>query len=597
MVAASFRRQPWRIAALILSVGLVAPLLRLLGSPVAPRSYNVAVALWVGAIGLTLLAAAPSRPPPVDWGRWWAEHRRVVLLVALIVLVAFGLRVWDLGSIPPTLGGDEGSFGVGTLNVLNGQIRNPFTTGWTGAPTMSFYVSAPTIKLFGNTILALRLPWALIGTATVLIVFWLVARLHGPTLGFVTAALLATCSYHVHYSRLGIYNVADPFFVALALLFLYRAYDRRNRLDWALCGVVTGLAQYSYTGARFTAVVVGLLTVWLLVRDRQNFWRDQRTGVLIMVVAAVVTTAPMIQYAVRFPQDYNARINLVGIIQSGWLGREEVARHQGALPILLDQTQRAVLAFNAYPDRSFFFHSPTPIFDFAEGGFFLLGLGLATASLRNRLLFPMVAWWWGAILLGGVLTVDPPSSQRLVTSIVPAVFFVALALVRTAEMIESALRRFDRPQLAPHLIGAVLGLSLLSVNWYFVDYTPARVYGSFNDIVAMALGVYARDRLGPDWRIYFFGAPRIYHDFGSISYLAPRVEGVDVLQPLVAPPDPSLASTTKAAAFVFLPERRHELDLVRQTFPDGWLEAVPSPLGGAPLFIVFRVPKATSAAG
>ncbi len=115
-----------------------------------------------------------------------------------------------------------------------------------------------------------------------------------------------------------------------------------------------------------------------------------------------------------------------------------------------------------------------------------------------------------------------------------------------------------------------------------------RVYGSFNAVVATALSVYEHDRLGPDWRVYFFGAPRMYYDFSTISYLAPQVEGADVRQPLVAPPGPTLVSSDKRAAFVFLPERRRELDLVRQTFPQGQLEAVPSPLGGAPLFIVFR---------
>ncbi len=160
-VAFSFQREPWRLAALLSAVILTALLLRQLPRQVQLANYNSAVALWVGAIALTLLAAVPWRRPQVDWGRWWHEHRRVALLLAMILLVAFGLRVWHLGSIPPTLSGDEGSFGVGALNVLKGEIRNPFTTGWEGVPTLSFYVSAPTIKLLGNTIFAVRLPWAL----------------------------------------------------------------------------------------------------------------------------------------------------------------------------------------------------------------------------------------------------------------------------------------------------------------------------------------------------------------------------------------------------------------------------------------------------
>lgn len=594
---AAFQREPWRLAAVLASVILTALLLWQLPRQVQLANYNAAVALWITAIALTLVAVVPWRRPQVDWGQWWHEHRLVALLLASIVLVASGLRLWQLGSIPPTLSGDEGSFGIGALSVLKGEIRNPFATGWEGVPTMSFYVSAPTINLLGNTSFALRLPWALVGSATVLVVFWLVARLYGQTLGLVTAGLLATSAYHIHFSRLGLYNAPDPFFVALALLFLYRARDRRSPLDWGLCGVVTGLAQYSYPGARYTAVIVGILTISFLVRDRAKFWHEQRSGILILLVAATVTAAPMIQYATRFPAEYNARLTQIGILQSGWLEREQVSRHQGAPPILIDQFQRAALAYNAYPDREFFYHSPAPLFDFAAGGFFLLGLGAATVFFRNPSLFPMVAWWWGAILLGGALTVDPPSSQRLLTTVVPAVFFVALALVRTSQIIESGLGRFEPRRLAPHLAGAVIGLSLISVKWYFVDFTPTRVYGSFNAVVATALGGYEHSRLGPNWRVYFFGAPRMYYDFATISYLAPDVRGVDVRQPLVVPPGPTLVSADKWAAFVFLPERVDELDLVRRAFPQGQLEVVPSPLGGAPLFIVFRVTGAASPTG
>lgn len=592
-IVAAAKRQPWRMVALLVVATLTVSLLRLLRIEPQLDNYNQAVLFWLGAIGLYVVAVAPPRRRPrVDWGLWWEINRRIVLVLGAVMLVALVLRVWHLGGIPQTLGGDEGSQGLEAMKILKGEIRNPFTTGWLGVPTMSFYFNAPTIRLLGNTIFALRLPWAVIGTVTVLIVFWLVTRLKGLTLGVMTAALLATYHYHIHFSRLGSNQVADPFFVALALLYLYRARDRRSPLDWALCGVVVGLGQYFYAGARFTAIIIVVLTLSFLVRDGMRFWREQRQGVLIMLGAALITAAPMIQYAIRFPNDYNARLNQVGIIQSGWLEREQEVRNQGALPILVDQARRAALAFNLYPDRTVWYGSPKPLFDFAAGALFLLGLGYATVRVDDRRLFPMVVWWWGAMFLGGALTESPPSSQRLITLAPPAVFFVALALMRIGQIVQRAWGERDLERLAPYLGAAVLALSLVSVKWYFVDFTPLRLYGSFNGVVATALGEYARDELGPEWRIYFFGPPRMYVGFGSIPYLAPNVEGVDIHQPLTTPPDRGLAVPDKAAAFVFPPERRGELELVRETFPGGEIEEVPSPLGGDPLFIVYRVPRA-----
>ncbi|HYN88523.1 MAG TPA: hypothetical protein VER55_08325, partial [Ardenticatenaceae bacterium] len=179
----------------------------------------------------------------------------------------------------------------------------------------------------------------------------------------------------------------------------------------------------------------------------------------------------------------------------------------------------------------------------------------------------------------------------------PAVFFVALGLSRIGHILQRVWDRRDPERLRPLLMAAVLALSLISVKWYFVDFTPTYGYGSFNGLVATHMAEYALEKLGPDWRMIFFGPPRMYIGYGTIPYLAPQVEGIDVHEPLTAPPDPSLAPPDKHAAFIFLPERRGELELVRQSFPGGEIEEIASPLGGEPLFIVYRVRSAAGAGG
>lgn len=601
---------PWRTVLMLLALAQTALLLVLLGGQSPTQSYNWTVLFWVGAmVSYVVALLPPDTGDATDAGlssnnTYGVTERpdqwHTSLLVVAIMGVAFGLRFWALAAIPPTLGGDEGSQGLEAMRVLNGEIRNPFTTGWLGVPTMSFYFNATTIALFGNTIFALRLPWVLVGTATVLITFLLVRRLKGLTLGLMTAALLATYHYHIHFSRLGSNQIADTFFVTLALLFFYRGYDHAGPQhwqaypSWALCGIVVGVAQYFYAGARFTPVLIVALLIYYAVRDGSHFWRDRSQEILVLVGAALIAAAPMIQYAIRFPTDYNARINQVGIIQSGWLEREQEKQGHGPLPILLDQAQRAGLAFNLYKDRTFWYGLKKPLFDFAAAVLFLLGLGYATLNMLDRRVAPMVAWWWGAMLMGGALTENPPSSMRLITLSVPAVFFVALALLRIVHVLHYALAtRWSARLVQPVLVAAVVLLSLSSIRGYFVDYTPQRIYGNPNAVVATALGTYARDYLGPEWRIYFFGAPRMYVGFGSITYLAPEVEGVDIHVPYQAPPARSQIPADKHALFVFLPERRAELELVRATFPDGTISEMPSPLGAeaGSLFTMYFVQR------
>ncbi|HEY4688339.1 MAG TPA: glycosyltransferase family 39 protein [Anaerolineae bacterium] len=626
----SIRLDRRRINGLLIVAGLIAVLLNLLASPEPLPEYTLPFLMWLGAIGLYIrtMAPRPFRTPSAGMP-WWQTERRIAIGLGIILLAAFFLRVWHVESIPPTVGGDEGSFGLEAVKTITGEWpnRNPFTTGWLSHPTLSFYFNSLTIRLFGQTVFGLRLAWALVGALTVLIVFHLARRLAGSMLALMTAGLLAAYHFHIHYSRLGVNNVADPLLVALVLLLLYRAVDKRSLLDWALCGVAVGVSQFFYFGARFTAIIVVVLVVYLAILGGMRFLREHARGVAIMVGASLISAAPMIQYAVLHPDDFNARFNQIGIIgASHWLENEVVVRDRDALfdlarqlpnaaveselkqrivnglaGILLDQLQRAALAFNVYPDRTGWYGlarpgdgkiQELPLFDFVPGTLFLLGLGYATLRPFDRRLLPMVAWWWGAMILGGMLTESPPSTQRLVTLSVPAVFFVALALVKIGQIAQRAWNAWSPKRLVPYLGAAVLVLSLASVNEYFIEFTPLRKYGTFNGVVATEMAHYALDKLGPDWRIYFFGAPRMYHDFGTIPYIAPMVEGVDITEPLTASLDPNLVQPDKNAAFIFLPERQGELDFVKQTFPNGTLEEIPSFWEGDPnpFFVVYRVP-------
>jgi hypothetical protein len=87
----------------------------------------------------------------------------------------------------------------------------------------------------------------------------------------------------------------------------------------------------------------------------------------------------------------------------------------------------------------------------------------------------------------------------------------------------------------------------------------------------------------------FFGAPQMYIGFGSINYLLPDIAGQDIPEPLTAPFDPKTLPDNKAPVFIFMPFRRNELSFVQQTYPNGRLKELPSPMPGAtePLLTIY----------
>jgi hypothetical protein len=234
---------------------------------------------------------------------------------------------------------------------------------------------------------------------------------------------------------------------------------------------------------------------------------------------------------------------------------------------------------------------------------FMLGLGYATLRPFDRRLFPMLIWWWGAIILGGMLTESPPSSQRLITSAPPAVFFVALALWQIAHITQRLVKRpastaTDAPPTWRRYVWPTLGvtavalLSWLSVNWYFVEFTPLRLYGNYTAVTANGLIHYMQDNhIGSDRRMVFFGPPEMYVDFGSIKYILNEVEGIDIVDPLTAPFDVTQLPADKQPIFFFMPARLAEMNFVQQSYPGGRVEEIPSPQPGVtgPLLYVYRI--------
>jgi len=313
-------------------------------------------------------------------------------------------------------------------------------------------------------------------------------------------------------------NIADPLFVGWALYFLVVGWQDDKRWAWALSGVLAGLAFYFYTGGRQTPVILVGVIGWAAL-TQSDFRARSRAGLMALVVGFVVAVGPMALFAMQHPDDFNDRVDQIGIIQSGWLDREAAQLGQGKLQVLGEQFRKVFFAFNFFKDRTDFYRPSTPLMEFAWAMLFLLGLVLSVArmmrpprsdtSVSAELVNAktpwrysvFVVWFFVAIITGGVLTESAPSSQRILSSAVPAVFFVAIALWEITRVLAELLNW----PVAGHrvMVGIVPTLLVtMSLRYYLDDYQRSWIYGSYNGEVATRIGYYLRD-LGPDWQEYF----------------------------------------------------------------------------------------------
>src|SRR3989344_7181611 len=121
---------------------------------------------------------------------WW--------LIPILLLAAF-LRFYKLGQVPSGFVNDEAAFGYNAYSLLK-TGRDEFDESWPvifhsfgeGKLPAYIYLTIPSVAAFGLTEFAVRLPSALFGVLTVLVVSrW----------SLLAALVLATLPWHIHFSR------------------------------------------------------------------------------------------------------------------------------------------------------------------------------------------------------------------------------------------------------------------------------------------------------------------------------------------------------------------------------------------------------------
>jgi 4-amino-4-deoxy-L-arabinose transferase-like glycosyltransferase len=590
---------------IVISAGLLLSLIAQLslGDALKPSgSPSIALLLWIAGIGLVLAALWPgfldrlsgggghsgsnlgrSRSHNLaSWDRWEFFGLIAISLAALLV------RLVKLNEIPYVLTGDEASMGREALKVISGELANPFILGWFSHPTLYFHLLALPLKFLGQNTLALRFLSPFVGALSVSLTYVFARRAWGRPVASVSASLLAGYHFHIHFSRLALNNVWDPLFAILVLSLFWSGWKTGDRRHYLLGGLCLGVSQYFYTGARLLLILVGCLMVYWLLTKRGKLW-EERVNLTAALLVAFAVCIPLALFATKHPDDYFARMNQLGIIQSGWLEREMIATGRGAPSLFTEQIWRSALAFNYTIDPTFWYRPGIPLLRFWPSIFFVFGLAIAVAASKKSAEFILLLWFGGTVLFAGALLENPPSSQRYVIAAPAVCMLIALALVWMSRRLGRLLGGSMRVWIGGALCLATL-FSFNDLRFYFSDYTPRSDLGGVNTEVAQRVSEYLND-LGPEWRVYFYGSPRMgigrEHGFPSVAFLAPDANPYDVMETMT---DLShLPDLRFPATFIFLPERAFELNVVREAFPGGTEKHFPGRLERI-LFVALEVP-------
>jgi 4-amino-4-deoxy-L-arabinose transferase-like glycosyltransferase len=482
-------------------------------------NYLPVLILWVLSALVYVGAFVGDHPDRMGIRTWFAGHRRELLLIGLVTLLAAGLRFYQLGNIPRVIDGDEGRIGQAALQTNQNPLANPFALFENFG---GIYIQAIGLALsaFGHTPFALRLLPAIVGTAAIPAVYLLGRRLLGAGAGLVAAILLAIGHAAIHFSRIvSVAYIPETALIPLELYFLFSGLQDRRPWRLAVGGLILGVHFGIYVSAQviFAMLVVYLIAAAFLARPLL-----QRAGRMIWVfwLGVLVAGLPEAVYVWRHPSEFLSRLNADGTFQSGWLSNQLAATGQSAPAILLGRIAHALLSLNHLPAVDFY-NSRVPLLDILTSTLLIVGLVYALWRTRDTAYLLLNGYFWSLTLGIAIFAVPPSADSYRMLVVLPAAMLLAASGLKQAYVALSLARpdqRWVQLTTAGCLLVAVLALN---VRAYFVDFASQCRYGGDRATrFASYLGSYL-NKIDPEATIYLLSDDELrYGTHTSVDFLS-----------------------------------------------------------------------------
>jgi uncharacterized membrane protein len=228
-------------------------------------------------------------------GKAWEmlRTRRLVQVLLGVVVAGFLLRFLNLGANSLWL--DEAST-LGFARKTLVDIWGTLAAGEFNPPL--FYWMEHLMLTFGESEAVLRLVPALLGSLTVVVMYFVAREVLDRPSSLVAAALLAFSPFHIYYSQEARAYAPMLFFFALALLFFLKATRKGGYGNWIAFGAASALAFWTHF---YAFVPVGILILLAFVfrfrAIRANL--KEATAPLIALGVFIILALPLVVNAVQ----------------------------------------------------------------------------------------------------------------------------------------------------------------------------------------------------------------------------------------------------------------------------------------------------------
>lgn len=404
------------------------------------------------------------------------------ILLALILAMAFFLRIYSIENTPPGIYPDEALNANEAVNALETGVFKIFYETNNGREGLFINLIALSFSAFGIGIWQLKLVSTLVGALTVLGIYLLIKAIFSnleaqppskSELGGSASKLmvwtpllatffLATSFWHINFSRISFRAILTPLFLTFAFWMLFVAIKKQKWYYFAVAGIICGLGFYTYPAFRIALLLLFFAVCWHFFKAKNR--KKYLINLLILFSASIIILSPLIIYSLQHQENFSERANQISVFRS-----------ESPYYEILKNTTLTLGQFSIKGDCNWRHdYNCQPLLFWPIGIFFIIGIFLAFKNIR-RFYFAFLLFWFFISLLPAILTNEGiPHSLRSIGSIIPAYVFAALGFIYLLSYLEA-----EPPSKlggsASKLISLLLA-AILAYSAYFQIYTYFNVW-------------------------------------------------------------------------------------------------------------------------
>ncbi len=240
------------------------------------------------------------------------------IYLILIIAIALILRLYNLPNNPIALNQDEAINGydayslIATMRDHHGNFMPIMLESfgdWV-SPVIT-YITIPFVQLLGLSEFSIRLPVALLGVGTVILIYLFSLQVfHDKKLALIAAFFLAIMPWHITLSRWAIPPGIVPFFMLLFMIVFLWAVEKESKQPYKLilASFCAGILTYSYPTQK---LFVPLLLIALSI----IFFRKSIIKIIIFLSSYIIFVSPIYLITLADPSKYNGRFKFVSIFR------------------------------------------------------------------------------------------------------------------------------------------------------------------------------------------------------------------------------------------------------------------------------------------